>query len=173
MPISDNLKTLRDKRRLTQGELAKKAGIELAQISRIERGATQPKLDTIKKLALALECSSDELIFDEGEKTLSRRNKEIFEKIENLSHLKRNEILNVVNAYCTMDKINRYALLDEMDTGGVRNKIEAESEEDYEIYKEELKALEEREIEFLEQKNALKTEESEIIALKIQLLGDR
>ncbi|KPV93620.1 transcriptional repressor DicA [Pseudoalteromonas sp. P1-9] len=76
MTISENLKTLRTKKGFTQGKLSEKANVELAQISRIERGTVQPKLETIKKLSLALNCSSDELIFDnkseDGDEKLKR-----------------------------------------------------------------------------------------------------
>jgi len=43
-------------------------GIHLTQLSRYESGASQPTLEVIRKLAIALSVSADELIFDEKER---------------------------------------------------------------------------------------------------------
>lgn len=69
MTIATNLKTLRDKRGLTQTQLADLAGLGINQVSRIERGTSKPELETIKKLAIALHCTADDLIFDSQELT--------------------------------------------------------------------------------------------------------
>ena len=89
MPISNNLKDIRSKRQLTQGQLGQLAEIELAQIWRIERGTTQPKLETIKKLALALKCSTDELIFDGHEQSMSEKLTKLLHAIDQLPDSKK------------------------------------------------------------------------------------
>lgn len=45
-----------------QGELAEKAGTKSSQISKFERGTYQPRLETLAKLAEALECTTDFLV---------------------------------------------------------------------------------------------------------------
>ncbi len=52
--IGANLKQIREDRLLTQGELAKAAGIGLSSIVRIENDRTEPRYRTIRKLAEAL-----------------------------------------------------------------------------------------------------------------------
>jgi transcriptional regulator with XRE-family HTH domain len=48
---------LRAKRGITQATLATKAGLNRASLANIERGAKQPKLDTLERLAKALKVS--------------------------------------------------------------------------------------------------------------------
>lgn len=47
---------LRARRGLTQIELAERCGIDQADISRIERGATSPTVRTLQRLAAALDA---------------------------------------------------------------------------------------------------------------------
>lgn len=62
-PLSKNLKKLREKKGLSQDRLAKLADIANNTIIKIEQGENQnPTLDTLKKLAKALEISVDDLI---------------------------------------------------------------------------------------------------------------
>ena len=62
------LATLRKKKTLTQQALANAVGIHVTQLSRYESGSSQPTLDVIRKIAVALSVSADELIFDENER---------------------------------------------------------------------------------------------------------
>ncbi len=62
-PLSTNLKKLREKKGLSQDRLAKLADIANNTIIKIEQGANvNPRLDTLKKIAKALEVSVDNLI---------------------------------------------------------------------------------------------------------------
>jgi transcriptional regulator with XRE-family HTH domain len=62
-PLSKNLKRFREKRRLSQDRLAKLADVANNTIIKIEQGENiNPTLDTLKKVAKALEVSVDELI---------------------------------------------------------------------------------------------------------------
>ena len=56
------LREWRERRLLTQRELAAKVGMSAGQINRIERGVHRPRLSTIRKLAEALDVSADELV---------------------------------------------------------------------------------------------------------------
>jgi transcriptional regulator with XRE-family HTH domain len=49
-------------------EQASAVGIHVTQLSRYESGSSQPMLDVIRKIAVALSVSADELIFDENER---------------------------------------------------------------------------------------------------------
>ncbi|MDP9358350.1 MAG: helix-turn-helix domain-containing protein [Chloroflexota bacterium] len=56
------LREWRERRLLTQRELAEKVGMSVGQINRIERGIHEPRFSTIRKLAEALEVEPDELV---------------------------------------------------------------------------------------------------------------
>ena len=98
MSISNNLKGIRNHKELTQGELAEIANLKLLQISRIERGTTNPGLDTIKKLAVALNCSTDELIFDENERQVPDELKMLLEGMLRLPEEKQKIAVEILEA---------------------------------------------------------------------------
>ena len=57
---STNLCRMRQKRGLTQEEVARRSGLATATISKLEEGkSTDPKMSTVFKLAVALECTLD------------------------------------------------------------------------------------------------------------------
>ena len=57
------LKPMREKRNMTQMELAQKSGVAQSRISEIERGATEtPTILVLFKLAQAHKCTVDDLI---------------------------------------------------------------------------------------------------------------
>ena len=62
-PLSKNLKKLREQRGLSQDRLAKLANVANNTIIKIEQGENaNPTLDTLKKVAKALDVSVDDLI---------------------------------------------------------------------------------------------------------------
>ncbi len=56
------LREWRERRALTQRDLAGQAGVTTASINRIENGVHEARLSTVRKLADALGVSVDELI---------------------------------------------------------------------------------------------------------------
>lgn len=52
--VTENLRTLRVQRKLSQEMLAQKAGISVSYVSMLERGQRTPPLDTLETLARAL-----------------------------------------------------------------------------------------------------------------------
>jgi transcriptional regulator with XRE-family HTH domain len=62
-PIAKNIKRARKKLELTQEQLAVKAGIPYATLSKIESGqVTNPTVSTLKKIADALNISVDDIL---------------------------------------------------------------------------------------------------------------
>lgn len=55
MNIAERPRTLREEKRLSQGEIQKRSGLLRPYISRIENGHTVPSIETLEKLARALE----------------------------------------------------------------------------------------------------------------------
>ena len=59
------LAIVRKEKGLTQEALATKAGVNRVLIARFEKGRSNPKLDTLKKLAIALNVPIDSIV-DKG-----------------------------------------------------------------------------------------------------------
>ena len=59
------LKEWRQRRLLTQAEVAERVEMTVGTINRIERGVHEPRFSTIRKLAAALDVAPDDLIVDE------------------------------------------------------------------------------------------------------------
>jgi len=68
MSFPERVATLRKQKSWTQQQLAEQVGVRVLQIRRYESGASQPTLDAIRRLALALGTTTDELIFDKDER---------------------------------------------------------------------------------------------------------
>ena len=64
MIIGDRLRELREERKHSQGDIEKKTGLLRCYISRIENGHTVPAIETLEKLARALEIPMYQLFYD-------------------------------------------------------------------------------------------------------------
>lgn len=62
MKFDERLKSLREKKGLTQVQLSELTGITTRQIQKYEGGQSRPRLDAADKLAKALNVSTDELL---------------------------------------------------------------------------------------------------------------
>lgn len=62
--LGKNLRRLREAAGLTQMELANRADMDMAEISRLELGKRDPRLSTIVRLAVALELPLEALVRD-------------------------------------------------------------------------------------------------------------
>ena len=66
MIIGDRLREMREEKKLSQGDIEKRTGLLRCYISRVENGHTVPAIETLEKLARALECPLYQLFY-EGE----------------------------------------------------------------------------------------------------------
>jgi transcriptional regulator with XRE-family HTH domain len=66
MIIGDRLRELREGKKLSQGDIEKRTGLLRCYISRVENGHTIPAIETLEKLARALEVPLYQLFY-EGE----------------------------------------------------------------------------------------------------------
>lgn len=57
-----NLKKLRLKKKMSQGDISRKLGVDRAYISSIENGRMNPTLFTLEKLAEAIGVNSSDLL---------------------------------------------------------------------------------------------------------------
>ena len=60
--FSERLKTARDLRKMSQGDLAVKSGLQPSAISHFETASRSPSFDNLKRLADALNVTTDYLI---------------------------------------------------------------------------------------------------------------
>ena len=67
MLIGDRLRTIRESKQMSQGDIEKRTGLLRCYLSRVERGRTVPKIDTLEKWAAALQVPLYE-VFYTGEK---------------------------------------------------------------------------------------------------------
>jgi transcriptional regulator with XRE-family HTH domain len=66
MIIGDHLRALREEKKLSQGDIEKRTGLLRCYISRVENGHTVPAIETLEKMARALEIPMYQLFY-EGE----------------------------------------------------------------------------------------------------------
>jgi len=64
MIIADRLRALREEKKFSQGEIEKRTGLLRCYISRVENGHTVPAIETLEKLARALEVPLYQLFYD-------------------------------------------------------------------------------------------------------------
>jgi transcriptional regulator with XRE-family HTH domain len=64
MIICDRLRALRVQKNFSQGEIEKRTGLLRCYISRVENGYTVPAVETLEKLARALEVPMYQLFYD-------------------------------------------------------------------------------------------------------------
>lgn len=67
MVIGDRLRDLRTQKSLSQGDIEKRTGLLRCYISRVENGHTVPAIETLEKMARAMEVPLYQLFYD-GEK---------------------------------------------------------------------------------------------------------
>ena len=64
MIIGDQLRAIREEKKLSQGEIEKRTGLLRCYISRVENGHTVPAVETLEKFARALEVPMYQLFYD-------------------------------------------------------------------------------------------------------------
>ena len=64
MVIADRLRALREQKNLSQGDIEKRTGLLRCYISRVENGHTVPAIETLEKMARALEVPLYQLFYD-------------------------------------------------------------------------------------------------------------
>ena len=64
MVIGNRLRTLREHKNMSQGDIEKRTGLLRCYISRVENGHTVPAIETLEKMARALEIPMYQLFYD-------------------------------------------------------------------------------------------------------------
>jgi transcriptional regulator with XRE-family HTH domain len=64
MIIGDRLRALREEKKLSQGDIEKRTGLIRCYVSRVENNHTVPAIETLEKMARALEIPMYQLFYD-------------------------------------------------------------------------------------------------------------
>ena len=67
MIVSDRLRAIREEKNLSQGDIEKRSGLLRCYVSRVENGHTVPAIETLEKIARALEVPLYRLFYDGDE----------------------------------------------------------------------------------------------------------
>ena len=107
MAFPERLESLRKKRGLTQQALADKIKVHVSQIRRYENGNTQPTLDVIRKLSIALSTSADLLVFDKDERQPKEELKHQFELLNQFNEEEMTIAKALLNSLILQHDVNR------------------------------------------------------------------
>lgn len=78
MTIGENIKKFRKERGLTQKQLGEKCGIDEANLRKYELDKQSPRIETLRKIAYALDVYTYDLLYDE-ETAADKKTQEISE----------------------------------------------------------------------------------------------
>lgn len=112
MLFGDNLKKIRSDKDISQGELAKLIEVHATHISRYERNLTSPTIDVAKKIADALQVSTDALIYGSNEQIINNKINDdellqLFHKIQYLNQEDINSIKTMLKAFVFQKDIQK------------------------------------------------------------------
>ena len=108
MAFSNQLAELRKQKGLTQEGLAELVGLTKLQIHRYERGTSQPTLDALKRVAIALSVSIDALAFEEGERKPDDELLLLFEGVSRLDQGEKHLIRELIEGIMLKHDAKRY-----------------------------------------------------------------
>lgn len=97
--VGRRFKAARERKHLTQEQLAEIVDLSPMHVSVIERGVKPPKLDTFVRLANALEVSADELLQDTVDHAMESNSSEIATLIQCLPRQDQQKLLSAIRAY--------------------------------------------------------------------------
>jgi transcriptional regulator with XRE-family HTH domain len=109
LQFPEHLAALRKERGLTQQALAAKVGLHISQIRRYESGQSQPTLDAIRKLAVALSVSADVLLFAKDERGPDEDLKLQFEAVASLDTEEKKVIRSVIESMLLRHEAKRWS----------------------------------------------------------------
>jgi len=110
MDFPKRLAALRKQRGLTQQALADQVGVHLSQMKRYEGGTSQPTLDVLRSLAVALSVSADVLLFDEQERGPDDDFRLRFEALSRLDADERNVIKELIDGMLLKHEARRLSM---------------------------------------------------------------
>jgi transcriptional regulator with XRE-family HTH domain len=110
--LGGKIKKLRKQRKLSQEDVAAKAGINPTHLSRLENDRYQPSIDVVKKLAEMFEVSVDYLLSDDDGEAgeVQIRNKPLAERIrliDSLDDADQQALIQVIDSMLTKQRMRQ------------------------------------------------------------------
>jgi len=108
MDIGENIKRVREAKKLSQKEVITSIDMGAAQYSRIESGKTDPSVSTLARIAQALGVEPHELLSSETIQEVNSYNKTLMEKlklIEGLPDDEQKTIFTILDAFVGKKKL--------------------------------------------------------------------
>jgi len=108
MTIGENIKRIREAKRLSQKEVISAIGMGPAQYSRIENGKTDPSVSTVAKIAKALGVSMADLFEEDGLLEVNSYDKGLMERVAMIDQLPEDErktLFTVLDAFIGKKKL--------------------------------------------------------------------
>lgn len=109
MSFPEKLVQARKDKGLTQLKLAEKSGVSLIQIRRYETGNSQPNLEALKKLAIALGVTTDILVFGKDERGPEDELKMQFEAIAGFSEEEKKTVKVILDSLILKHEARRWS----------------------------------------------------------------
>ena len=100
---------LRKQKAMTQQQLAERIGVHVAQIRRYEAGTSQPTLDVIRSMAVALGVSADELLFATNERGPDADLKLQFEAVSKFDPESKKVVQQVLDSMILQQEARRWS----------------------------------------------------------------
>jgi transcriptional regulator with XRE-family HTH domain len=116
--IGDNIRRIREDKRLSQKELAAAIDVAPTQYSRVETGKVMPALKTLIKITKILQVTLDDLVNEDSTPTkdVTIKDKTLYDKVKLIDELpdsERNMIIQVIDLALSKKKFKD--LLQQMD----------------------------------------------------------
>jgi transcriptional regulator with XRE-family HTH domain len=107
--FAQRLSALRKQKGLTQQQLADRIESHVQQLKRYEAGSSQPTLDVIRKLAIALGVTSDQLLFGKDERGPDDELRLQFEAVTRLDPEEKKIIRSVIESILLRHEARRWS----------------------------------------------------------------
>jgi transcriptional regulator with XRE-family HTH domain len=105
----EHLATLRKQKGMTQQQLADRVGVHVVQLRRYEAGTSQPTLDVIRSMAVALGISADTLLFAPDERGPDDALKLQFEAVSRFDPESKKVVQQVLDSMILQQEARRWS----------------------------------------------------------------
>ena len=105
----EHLVSLRKQKGMTQQQLAERVGVHVQQLKRYEGGISQPTLDVIRNMAMALGVSSDMLLFGKDERGPDEALKLQFEAVSRFDPESKKVVQQVLDSMILQQEARRWS----------------------------------------------------------------
>lgn len=111
MDFATRLADARKERGLTQQALADRVGIHVTQIRRYEAGTSSPTLDVLAKIAMAMNVTTDSLVFGEHDRDPDEDLRLSYEATRHLDPDEREMVKGLIEAVLLKHEARRWAVV--------------------------------------------------------------